>query len=335
MNRIATIVTCCALAVLLSACPQKGKQSSEGGPAAVVNGVPITMWEVDEAAKSQLQKVETQIYQIRKRVLDDLIEGKLVEAGAKKQNLSVADLLVQEVDEKVADPTDEEVRALYDARKEQIKQGFKEVKDQLTAFIKRNRRAQARNDLMARLRQEADIKIGLEPPRVEIDVGDAPSIGSNGAKITMVEFSDYQCPFCGRVRPTVWRLLDEYKDNIHYVFMDFPLSFHREAQKAHEAAHCAGEQDKYFEFNRKVFGNQRNMKVADLKRYAKELQLDMKKFNACLDGERFKDQISEFMRMGMNAGVAGTPAFFINGILLSGAQPYEAFKELIDSELKR
>ena len=110
MNRIATTVICCAFAVLVSACPQKeSKQPNSGDVAAVVNGVTITMREVDDAAKSQLQKVQTQIYQIRKRVLDDLMEGKLVEAGAKKQNLSVNDFLAQEVEAKVTDPTDKEI----------------------------------------------------------------------------------------------------------------------------------------------------------------------------------------------------------------------------------
>ena len=334
MNRIAIGVICGALAVLLSACPQKGKSNS-GDMAAVVNGETITLGELDSAAKNQLQRIQTQIYHVRKRVLDDLIEQKLIKDKAKKEGLAVDRFLSQEVEAKVTEPTDKEIRELYDARKEQIGKKLKEVRDQITAYIKNNRRARARNELIASLRRDADIKIGLEPPRVDINVKGAPSIGNKNAAVTIVEFSDYQCPFSSRARPTVWRLVDEYKNNLHYVFMDFPLSFHRDAQKAHEAAHCAGEQSKYFEFNRKVFGNQQKMKVADLKNYAKQLQLDVKKFDQCLDTGKFKNLVSETMRKGMDAGVSGTPAFFINGILLSGAQPYEAFKELIDSELNQ
>ena len=334
MNRIAIGVICGALAILLSACPQTGKSTSSD-MAAVVDGETITMGELDSAAKSQLQRIETQIYHVRKKILDDMIEQKLIRDKAKKEGMAVDQFLSQQVEAKVTEPTDKEIRELYDARKEQIGKKLKEVKDQITAYIKNNRRARARNELIASLRRDADIKIGLEPPRVDIDVKGAPSIGDKNAGVTIVEFSDYQCPFCGRARPTVWRLVDEYKNNLRYVFMDFPLSFHRDAQKAHEAAHCAGEQGKYFEFNRKVFGNQQKMKVADLKNYAKQLQMDAKKFDQCLDSGKFKDQVSELMRKGMDAGVSGTPAFFINGILLSGAQPYEAFKELIDSELNR
>lgn len=320
-------------------CKAKSQTGISGGnsssPAAVVDGVAITMQELDEAAKNQLQKVETQIYQIKKRTLDDMIETKLIEAAAKKKGLGTEKYLAEEVDAKVAAPTEDEIKALYDARKGDIKQSFDEVKGQIKGYLEQNRKAKAKQDLIARLNEGADIQIKLEPPRVTIDLEGAPILGEKGAKVTLVEFSDYQCPFCKRVRPTIWRLMDEYKGKLGYAFFDFPLSFHRDAKKAHEAARCAGDQGKYFEYNRKVFDNQGSIGVDDLKNYAKQLNLNTGDFGKCLDSGKHAAEVEAAIEKGMNAGVSGTPAFFINGIMLSGAQPYESFKEIIEEELKR
>lgn len=315
--------------------PADGSKADQAGIAAVVGGEKITMQELDEAAKSQLQKIETHIYQVKRRVLDSMIETKLVEAAAKKKGMGIDAYLSEEIDAKVTEPAEAEVRNLYDARKGQIKEPFEKVKDRLAAYLKQNEMSRHRQDLLARLGREGDIRVYLEPPRIEIDTGGAPSMGDGDAPVTLVEFSDYQCPFCKRVRPTIWRLMDEYKGKIRYVFFDFPLSFHRQAKDAHEAARCAGDQDKYFEYNRKVFDNQDKIGIPDLKRYAKELRLDAKKFDECLDEKRHSDEVAAAIAKGTNAGVSGTPAFFVNGIMLSGAQPYEAFREVIEGELKR
>lgn len=326
-------------AVLAAGCSKSATQSSSGVPAsgiaATVGGVSITMEELNKAAKNQLQKVETEIYQVKKRALDDLIEEKLLEGAAKKKSLSVEKFLAEEVDAKITAPMEQEIKALYDSSKEKLGKSFEEVKGQITDYLAQNRKMRAKADLIANLRQGADVKINLEPPRVTIDIGDAPSVGPKDAKITLVEFSDYQCPFCKRVRPTIWRLTDEYKDRIRYVFLDFPLSFHKDAQKAHEAARCAADQGKYFEFNRKLFDNQTEIGVPALKKYAKELGLKQAEFDKCLDGGKQAKTISESIQKGIGVGVTGTPAYFINGIMLSGAMPYESFREVIESELKR
>jgi protein-disulfide isomerase len=304
--------------------------------AAVVGGETITMGELDAEARDQLSKVSMQIYQIKKRVLDSMIEDKLLAAAAKKKGVAVEKYMEEEIGSKATPPSDEEVKALYDARKGAINKPFEEVKDQIAAFLAQNKKMQAQAEVLAALRKDAIVKIELNPPRTRIELGDAaPSMGDKDAKVTLVEFSDYQCPFCKRVRPTIWRLMDEYKGKIRYVFLDFPLSFHKDSKKAHEAARCAGDQGKYFEFNRKVFDTQEKISVADLKNDAKELKLDTKKFDECLDAGTYARAVDESIKKGADSGVSGTPAFFINGIMISGSQPYEAFKDLIDSELSR
>lgn len=307
-----------------------------GGVAATVGDIAITQDELDRAAKNQLQRLDTQIYQIKKGALDDLIEARLIEQAAKKEGSSVEKYLAQEVDAKVTSLADSELQSFYDSNKERFgKQPFDQAKGQIRDYLTQGRKSRARNELIAKLKEGVDIKVNLEPPRVEINIKDAPSIGDKDAKIKLVEFSDYQCPYCKRVRPAIWRLLDEYKGNILYVFRDFPLTFHRDAKKAHEAAHCAGDQGKYFDYNRKAFDNQSNIGVEDLKKYAKELNLDTKKFEKCLASDKYAKRVEESVQAGAGVGVSGTPAFFINGIMLSGAMPYEAFKEIIEQEMKK
>ncbi len=336
MKRFIGSFVCVALAALLWGCNKPCTTcNNDEGTAAVVNGEVITMKSLNSAAKDRLARIDTEIYEIKKKVLDSLIEEKLIAAAAKKKGVSVDKFMYEEIDAKAAKPTEEEVKALYDAREGAITKSFDEVKGQIAEYLDFNRKAEARAELIAKLREDAKIEMKLSPPRVGIDIGDVPAIGDDSAKVTIVEFSDYQCPFCKRVRPTIWRLVDEYEGKLKYVFLDFPLSFHRDAKKAHEAARCAGDQGKYYEYNKKLFDNQSNLMPNDLKKYAKQLDLDLNKFDHCLDTGTHAALVEEMIEKGAKAGVSGTPAFFINGIMLSGARPYESFKELIDMEIEK
>ncbi|MFW7377911.1 MAG: DsbA family protein [Oligoflexus sp.] len=173
------------------------------------------------------------------------------------------------------------------------------------------------------------VKYGPEPK-------DTKPMGCSGegCPITVVEYSEFQCPFCERVLPTVRRLMAEYKGKAQWVVRDFPLGFHNRAKPAAVAAHCAKDQGKYWEMYEELFRNQRNLNDDDLKSYAKNIGLDLKKFNKCFDNPEAKlALIEENYRSGEEFGVTGTPAFFINGRRLSGALPYEEFKRIFDEEL--
>ncbi|MFH1587007.1 MAG: thioredoxin domain-containing protein [Candidatus Diapherotrites archaeon] len=157
--------------------------------------------------------------------------------------------------------------------------------------------------------------------------------GPEDAKITIVEFSDFECPFCGRAIPTVEQVMEEYEGDVKLIFKDFPLSFHQNAQKAAEAAECAGEQDKFWEMHDLLFDNQTALAISDLKQYAVDLGLDTGAFNSCLDNGDMAAEVSADFAAGQAAGVSGTPTFFINGQKIVGAQPFSAFKAIIDAEL--
>ncbi len=172
--------------------------------------------------------------------------------------------------------------------------------------------------------------------RVQVSIDDDAVLGKEDAPVTMVEFSDYECPFCGRhFSETYPQIKKDYIDTgkVKLVFRDFPLSFHPNAQKAAEAAECAGEQGKYYEMHDKLFSNQQALDVASLKAYAQQIGLKAADFNKCLDDGKMASEISKDASEGASYGVQGTPALFINGRLISGAQPYAAFKAAIDAEL--
>lgn len=174
------------------------------------------------------------------------------------------------------------------------------------------------------------------PTKVEVRVNsDDPVKGNPEAKVTIVEFSDFQCPYCGRVEPTLKRILETYKDQVKLVYKNYPLSSHENAEPAALAALCAKEQGKFWEYHDLLFENQESLKAADLKKYAADLGLDTNTFNSCFDGKKYKNQVQADLSEGNRVGVRGTPAFFINGRLLSGAQPFENFKMIIDEELKK
>jgi protein-disulfide isomerase len=151
--------------------------------------------------------------------------------------------------------------------------------------------------------------------------------------VTIVEYTDYQCPYCSRVQPTLDRIFTEYKDQVNLVFKDFPLDFHKDAKGAHNAALCAADQNKFWEFHDVVFKNQQKIGTDDLKKYGADLGLDVEKFNACVDQRTHEKTVMANQQEGQMLGVTGTPCFFVNGRALKGAVPFEQFKALIDEEL--
>jgi protein-disulfide isomerase len=171
----------------------------------------------------------------------------------------------------------------------------------------------------------------------EIDVDDDPAKGPQDAKVIIVEFSDYQCPFCVKAESTVKEILDTYQDKVRFVYRDFPLSFHQYAQKAAEAAECADEQGKFWDYHDLLFEKQEDWSsggIEKFKEYAVQLGLNSEEFNQCLDGGTMASEVENDLQDGKSYGVKGTPAFFLNGELISGAQSFSVFQEKIDEILE-
>ena len=176
-----------------------------------------------------------------------------------------------------------------------------------------------------------------QPVIAEVSEDDDPVKGSDNAPVTIIEFSDFQCPYCGKFyEETLPQITETYIETgkVKLVFRDFPLNFHQYAQKASEAAECADEQGKFWEYHNILFENQDALTIDDLKQYASDLNLDTEQFNECLDSGKYEEEVKSDMEDGSSYGVSGTPAFFINGQLLSGAQPFSAFQSVIEQELE-
>src|SRR4029078_3664107 len=203
-----------------------------------------------------------------------------------------------------------------------------------------------RGQLYAALTQEGLTKAAPPPPpparqgepdantAYRAEVKGAPVKGAKDALVTIVQFSDFQCPFCSRVEPTINQVMKEYTVKVPVAWRDLPLPFHPNAMPAAIAARAAGDQGKYWEMHDKIFADQQHMDRETYEKYAGELGLNMGKFKAALDAQKGKESIDADAAAGGKIGARGTPAFFINGKFLSGAQPFEAFKAKIDEELK-
>ncbi|WP_242343549.1 thioredoxin domain-containing protein [Anaeromyxobacter terrae] len=340
-----------ALALALAACqsPRPAQQASNGqaqkqdpsAPVAKIGSQTITAGELDELVKRDLSQLEQQYqeqrYQLRRQALEAMIRKRIVEEKAKAQNVSPEEMVQKDIGAKVAEPTDEEMRALYDRAKAGGQQlpPFDQVKPDIARFIKNQKAQGLLADYYEQLKKDAKVEVLLpayEPPKVQV-AATGPAKGPQGAPITIVEFSDFECPFCVRAEGTVKQVLAAYPDKVRLVYRDFPLPMHARAPKAAEAAHCAEDQGKYWEMHEKLFGSNNKIDVPDLKKYAGELKLDQAKFDKCLDSGEKANVVEGHKKAGEEAGVSGTPAFFINGRMISGAQPMDAFKKIIDEEL--
>jgi len=173
-----------------------------------------------------------------------------------------------------------------------------------------------------------------EPVRVSVEaIG--PSLGPEAAPVTIVEFSDFQCPFCARVVATLKQVREKYGDKVRLVFRQFPLSFHPHAAKAAEASLCAHEQGKFWDMHEAMFANQQALYPEQLKAKAAELGLNAESFNQALDSGKYAGAVEADLAAGQSAGVSGTPAIFINGRFVNGAVPLEQITAIIDDELRR
>jgi protein-disulfide isomerase len=323
---------------------QPGQQKQDPStPVAKIGGKTITAGELDEAVKKDLAQLEQQYqeqrYQIRRNQLESMLRQRAFDEKAKAKGVTRDEFVSQEIASKIPEPSDDEIRALYDRAKAGGQQlpPFDQVKPDIARFIKNQKGQGALAEYYEQLKKDMDIQLLLppyQPPKVAVEaVG--PSKGPATAPVTIVEFSDYECPFCVRAEPTLKEVLAAYPGKIRLVYRDYPLPMHKKAPKAAEAAHCAGDQGKYWEMHDRLFAANGKLDVPDLKAAAREVQgIDGAKFDKCLDSGEKAKEVEKHQKAGEEAGVSGTPAFFVNGRLLSGAQPLDAFKALIDEELK-
>ena len=320
---------------------QQGAAASNGAEArarilATVNGQAITAADIEEILRPFVFNIQTELYNLRKQQLDAKINDLLLDREAQARKITPAALLESEVTAKAKKVTEEEARAFFEEHKQEIGGDFASQKERVRIYLEERASRQAEAAFADRLRSNVSIKLFLkepEQPVYQISTDDQPVKGSQTAAVTIVEFTDYQCPSCASTAPVLEKLLKEYSGKVRLVVRDFPLEQHGDAFKAAEAAESAREQGKYWEYVALLMSNQSALGLEQLKTYASQLSLDRKRFDEALDSGKFADKVQRDMRDGIKYGVAGTPAIFINGRQVAD-RTYETLKSAIDAAIK-
>ena len=325
-----------AMALPLVANIAVGSEQAKGGDAVVakIGDHPITEKQLDTKIRPQLIAADSQIYQLKRRALESIADDYVIEQAAKKANLSPADYIKREIDGKVPQPTDQQIQAFYTQYQAQIGQPLDKVKSQIAGYMREQTERHLRQDLIAKLSEGQKLTILIQPPRAEVASKGFPSLGPPEAPITIVEFSDFQCPYCRKAEDSLKAVRQKYGDKVRLVYRDFPLDkIHPNAQKAAEAGNCAAAQGKFWQYHDALFADPSKLGPADLKATAAKVGMDGSEFSQCLDGGKYAGKVSSDAAAGNDLGVQGTPTFFINGRYLNGAASPQAFDSIIDEEL--
>lgn len=315
-------------------------------PAAVAaywEGGSLTYAEVTTPMKSQLDQMLAEYlmgrYDVEYQAAQQAMDEKILEAEAKKRGLgAIEDLLKVEINDKVGKPTDAEIAEAYEALKRKLRgQTMEEARSVLESAVTQKKQGERYAVYIEELRKTYKASVQLQfpdVPRIDVSADDDPFVGPADAPITIIQFAEFQCPYCGKARESVDKVMANYDGKVKFVFRDFPLDFHQNAIPAAVAANCAGQQDKYWPVHDAFMKNQSALAEGDLLRVARDAGLDMEKWETCRKDPTIEAEIRKDAEAGAKAGVTGTPAFFINGVFLNGAQPYEKFQAIVDAELR-
>jgi protein-disulfide isomerase len=342
--RISSLAGVCVIALLTACSPTSAQQTKRLLPndvVATVGSTPITLGEVDEKALQQpvnnfgSVKLAVALYQARRAALDELVANKLMDEAAKAQGIDRPALVEKEITSKIRPVTEDDIGFWYQTNQARVQgASLEQVRQPIRQFLTQERMQGIREQYIGTLKSKTMVRVMLDPPRQTVPTEGSPAKGPATAPIEIVEFSDFQCPYCLRVTPTVNQVLKAYGDRIRFVYRHYPLPNHPNARPAAEAAVCAADQGKFWPYHDRLFEDPSKLGQSELKRDAADLGLDTAKFDACVDSHKFKTTVDADLQAGLEAGVDGTPAFFINGRMISGAQPFDVFKRIIDEELE-
>ena len=319
-------------AILVSAC-----QKVDGAKIAEVNDRAILASDLQKYAGRELSAQRDNLYKLEKQKLEEYISAFLLTQEAKKRGVSVEAVLDQEVNSKILPVGDDEIDMFYKLNKARIAVDLDKAREQIRGYL-HNQKIQAQKALFLKsLRSNAKVVTYLKPPpifRAELSIAGEPFKGSEKARVTIVKFEDFHCPFCKQAQPTLNELLSRYNGQVRLVHKDLPLeSLHPQARQAAEAARCAYEQGKFWEYHDTLYANSPKASADDLKSYGKEVGLNVDSFDRCFASGKYKAVVQKDLNEGAQLGLSGTPTFFINGREISGNLPLKAFEAIIDEEL--
>jgi protein-disulfide isomerase len=326
----ASLITLLVITIAVQVCVG---QEDRNQVIAEVNGARLTHADLakleDLQTSAEVLDSAYNYYYSQRKALDVVIDKRLLAEEAKRQNVTVEQLMAS-VGQPVVEPTDQEMRTIYEFSGSA--EPFEAMREKISTQLRQVRQQKAQTEFMEKLRAKARITVLLAPPVVEVALGDAPVRGPKNAAVTLIEFADYECPYCQRTHSALQKLREEFGDKLAVAFKDFPLPNHPNARKAAEASRCAREQGKYWEYHDLLFET-RKFTAEDLKRHASALKLDAGRFEQCVVSGRHTAPIKGDFNEGRKLGISGTPAFFMNGRFLSGAVTYELLREVVLQQL--
>jgi protein-disulfide isomerase len=304
---------------------------------ATVNGTKITSANIEDSLKSLIFQVQQQVYTLRKAELDIKINDILLEAEAKKRGVTARNLIDTEVTAKLPIVSEDQAEMLYNENKNRLGSDFAKLKAQIMQHLQQQEEQKYLLAYADRLRSSGQLQVLLTAPQApvfKIDIDDQPFKGNPNASVTVVQFTDFECPACAQTHPTVEKLIAEFGSQVKFVIRDFPLEQHKHARKAAEAAEIAREQGKYWEYIAILYKNQHSLEIEELRDYAVSIGLDREEFATALNSGKFAQQVERDFADGDKIGVDSTPSFFVNGRLVNGFS-YEAIKAAVEDALKK
>ena len=325
-------VVCFSFVVmLLFSCGTDKAVSFKGGS--------VSIHEVNEKAGAELFRLRQQEHDIKSKMAREIAIEKIIALEAKKRQVNKATLIEGYVEKNFEPPKEEMLRQFYTYDKGRLGASFADARDEIYIQAVDYIKSSLKNKYYQELGKNYKLNITLKAPvapSVKIDLKEEPFWGNSKAKVVVVEYSDFECPYCQRIQPDARRIRREYKDKIKWVFKDFPLSFHRKARKAHVAANCANQQKKFHEYQEKIFGSDFDLSVPSLLKVASQVGLNQSQFQRCLADKNgaISKEIDEDIKMGSQNGVGGTPTMFVNGKVSPEFRSYDTMKKILDEELK-
>ncbi len=339
MNR--QLIACFLSVMVCSACAQASDSDQSEAARVVARFGDQVITEADLESNEDLQRqliaVRQQEYEITRQHLERMVFDQLLDQAAEEAGLPRAEYVQQKVDSQIPEPAEAQVTALLNQYRARLDPDPDKARQQVVDALKQQNRARVEAGVKDQMFRAADVSILLEPLRFEVEIADShPSRGGGvDAPVTLVEYTDFQCPFCSRVQPTLNTIVSRYGDNVRHVFKHLPLAMHTEARMAAEASMCAGDQGQFWQLHDWLFANSRNLSRETILEQARALGLNEEAFTACFDGKTYAAAVQQDMVEAQGLGISGTPGFLINGRILRGAQPLDAFVEVINDELRR
>jgi protein-disulfide isomerase len=332
--------------LLVSGCAnRKIADSKKPGTPATIDGIIVTESEIRSAAAAELESMELRklredaAYARTERealmtALERVLEEKLLALEAAEQGVSKEQLIDREIRSKITEPSDEEIDRVYEANRARVNRPKEDVAEQIKEALRNQSEKEIREEYRGQLEKKRKVVRNLEPYRFDIKTGGRPSLGPDNAPVKLVLFSDFQCPYCSDFSITLMEVVKTYGDKVQLVFMQFPLTnIHPNAQFAAEASLCARDQKNFWKMHDILFENQRALTEENILKQIESLDIDSEIFKECLASGRHKSEIREDIRAAAASGTSSTPTLFINGLYLSGGQPYGLVSAMINQEL--